>query len=533
MGYRITTDISELLDNPPKSIAFDTETRGNDWTSGAGICITLQISTKPGEGIVLPFCHEYFSRIPKDQIARARDQAKQLLENPEVRCIAHNGKYDIHVLKNEGIEVANFFADTMQLAFVVDDNMKEKSLSACVNRWVPEMTDYSKTFDESIDKGRIWEAGEKELIEYGAADVDATIRLARVLWTEAKKDEKNFQTFMQVQMPALRTLCVMERNGVGINEGALISLGKTMRGQVESLEDEIFSMVKPAVKRKHIAAGISLGRREFVADALFSADGENLTAKVFTKSGGPSTNSKEHLIYFQDNPIVERILEHSKINTLCNNFIGLPQEDGQADLFGVSAPTSKATGMWKHVKPDGRIYPTFVLHGTVTGRVTSFRPNGQQFPKHGQTGKDFRKIFQPSPGFVFLECDLSQAELRIIATMSGDPRMIDAYQNDEDLHAVTAAGNLGITLDEFKSLPPAEKKKHRQAAKGSNFGLCYYQGWRGYQHYVRSAFQVSLSDREAQKLRERYFQTYPKIADWHKKQIRFAEKNGFVRALHG
>lgn len=531
--YRLTTDLSELLESPPATITFDTETRGNDWTQGDSICITLQISTGPGVGLVIPFCREYFHDIPEAELQRGREHAKALLENPSIKCMAHNGKYDIHVLRNEGIQVANFFLDTMQLAFAVDENMDSKSLSDCVKMFVPEMAGYSDQFDSETNKGRIWEAPRDALIEYGAADVDATFRLARALWQKASVDKRNFETFKKVQMPSLRTFCDLEESGIEINQDALISLGQSMRERVSALEDDILRQVKPAVKRKHLAGGLSISRRDFLADALFSKEGEGLKAREFTAKGAPSTNAKQHLIYFDTNPLVAKILEHSKLNTLCTNFIGTPGENSDADLFGSVHQTKKPSGMWQHIKPDGKIYPTFLLHVTVTGRVTSLKPNGQQFPKHGETGKEFRKIFRPRPGFVFLECDLSQAELRIIATMSGDPRMMEAYQNGEDLHAVTAAGNLGISLDKFKDLPPEEQKKHRQAAKGSNFGLCYYQQWKGYQHYVRSAFGVHLTDSEAKKLRERYFKTYPKIAEWHEKQIRFAKQHGFVRALHG
>jgi DNA polymerase-1 len=166
------------------------------------------------------------------------------------------------------------------------------------------------------------------------------------------------------------------------------------------------------------------------------------------------------------------------------------------------------------------------LDNTVTGRTSSQNPNAQNFPKRGQTAKDFRRIFIPTEGFVFIEADLSQAELRIAAWMANDKKMLKIYQDGGDIHAATAAGVMNIPIEEVK-------KEDRQKAKAINFGFLYGMWWTKFMDYAKTDYGVTFTPKQAEAIRTRFFTLYPSLENWHKTMKAFVREHGYVRALHG
>lgn len=226
--------------------------------------------------------------------------------------------------------------------------------------------------------------------------------------------------------------------------------------------------------------GLKFSRAALVSDTLFGEDGFRLKPRVWTKSTMklkdesqrvPSTSAKEHLPYFtghtKHGPFVADLIDYQRLSKMRSTYVGHP-EQLVTNARGVEV-TEEATGFWKYIH-EGMIHPSFLLHATVTGRSSSRDPNAQNFPKRGKGNmkevvKAFRRVFKAPDGWVILEADLSQIELRILAWMSKDPVMLEIYRNGGDIHSATAAAANGLTLSQFAALPPEEREMLRFQAK--------------------------------------------------------------------
>jgi DNA polymerase I-like protein with 3'-5' exonuclease and polymerase domains len=301
----------------------------------------------------------------------------------------------------------------------------------------------------------------------------------------------------------------------------------------------------------------------------------------------PSTDSK-HLSNFPNNPFVQKFSEYQKIQKMRSTYVGErgglaakeisllksgkfpakfariveeePEElkhasnvdrvevrmpDGKTIRLGLKTEIDpeagglafhkgkwyavkhvRDTGFWKHIMPDGKIHPSFLLHGTVTGRSSSRDPNSQNIPKRGPLAKPYRRMFVPTPGYVFLEADESQAELRVAAWMANDPTMIKIYREGGDIHRTTAARTARIKPEEVTS-------DMRQKAKAINFGFLYRMSANSFVDYAKYQYGVTFTLAEAKRVKADYFSLYSRLPDWHKRMSDLAHRDGFVRALHG
>lgn len=249
-----------------------------------------------------------------------------------------------------------------------------------------------------------------------------------------------------------------------IDQEALRKLSGDVKQWLQDEYRALIRMVPPAVRRKHLEAGLKFSRDQFVRDTLFSEDGFGLKPQVFTKSTEdladetkrmPSVSTKDHMPYFVTRKdaagqFVTRLIEYQKTSKMDSTYCGNEEE---------------GTGFWQYLNSSSRIFPSFALHKTNTGRTASSDPNGQNYPKRGQWAKPFLKVFKPNPGFRFVAADLSQIELRIAAWESGDQTMLDIYRNDGDIHMMTAAATMRMSIEEFLQQEPAIRKFKRFAAK--------------------------------------------------------------------
>lgn len=664
-GYRWTLDLEELLDDPPDCIALDTETVGVEFRKPGFRVLTAQITRKKGESLVIPLDLEWWNnerlmspesraceRLTVKKRRRLIGQIRELVGNPDVHVVMHNGGYDLHVLRTLGIEVANWYADTIQLAFVVDENMQSKSLSDCVRRWLPQFSGYCDTFDLETDKSRMDLVNHAPFLKYAGGDTEVTYRLANVLLKKAKEDESNWNTFVKVQMPALRMFkTIVERKGVRIDTTALRELGAFLAQSEEEVATRLIRSCPRKLLRRYAQAQkpISFDSPDFLIDLLFGpdgirVDGDEVVEKggralrpcVFTKGGKPSTSGKQHLPYFENVGFVRDLMELKTIRKMRTTYVGeeaktdiidvdrlktgdvpkpvkdalatkgivLPKvkgvrrrspipglaekfaENGADDVLEVDGGSSKgsvlvdlhgnvqykktteASGFWRYI-PDlcePRIYPSFWMHRTVTGRSASSNPNGSNLPKRGELAEAYRKIFVADEGEMLGEVDLSQAELRIAAAMAGEREMLRIYNNDGDIHASTAAAIMGITEEVFtigshddtplievaniwpgsgqylqklsgndrRTVTVAKYCKFKRfCAKAVNFGFLYGMGWRKFKSYARTDYKIAYSDEEAEATREMFFAKYPRLKAWHEAMREFLKRKGYVRALHG
>lgn len=265
-------------------------------------------------------------------------------------------------------------------------------------------------------------------------------------------------------MPALMAFANrLERYGMVVDQDALRALSADVKAWLATEYRALIRMVPAAVRRKHLEAGLKFSRDQFVRDILFSADGFGLKPQVFTKSTEdltddkkvPSVSTKDHMPYFvtrkdKAGEFVTRLIEFQKTSKMDSTYCGIEAEE---------------TGFWQTLSSDSHIFPSFALHKTNTGRTASSSPNGQNYPKRGQWAKPFLKIFEPNPGYRFVAADLSQIELRIAAWEANDQTMLDIYRNDGDIHMMTAAATMRLSVEEFLQQEAAVRKFKRFCAK--------------------------------------------------------------------
>lgn len=549
--YQWCYDLQHMIDNPPRSLAVDTEGTGLRWHQEGVHCLTVQLSPREGLSYIVPvdaaYVRRWASHFPArliGRLPRLLSQLKQILENPDIIKIGHNIKFDHMMIRKMGINMQNVKHDTQMMAFGVDENMMSKTLDDCVRVWVPEMSGYADDFNTHVNKNDMFNVPPEDIVDatgkvvtygmrkYAGGDTDATFRLARALYPILRAERSQWNIYERIHMPALMAFANrLERYGMVVDQEALRKLSKDVKEWLRTEYRALIRMVSPEVRRKHLEKGLKFSRDEFVRDALFSPEGFNLKPQVFTKSTEdlpedqrvPSVSTKDHMPYFVTNKgpagnFVTRLIEYQKTQKMDSTYCG-NEED--------------RTGFWQYLSSDGRIFPSFALHKTNTGRTASSDPNGQNYPKRGQWAKPFLKVFRPNPGYRFVAADLSQIELRIAAWESQDPTMLDIYRNDGDIHMMTAAATMRLSVEEFLQQEAAIRKFKRFCAKAVNFGFVYGMGWRGFRTYAKTQYGVDYTEREAMETRELFFQTYKLLPEWHARRKAEARRRGFVSSLHG
>ncbi len=624
--YEWTTDISDLLENPPKHLALDTETIGLNWAGGK-IGIVAQLSYKVGHALLIPMCPKYYNKASSEEVCRVLDQLRELLKNPNIKVVGHNLKFDVHVLEQYDIKIANWHADTMQMAFCADDNMTSKSLDDCVRRWVPQMAGYADDFNQSVDKSRMDLVSIDQMARYAGGDTDACLRLFYKLEEVCGEDKRNLKTFYKIQMPALRAFADVESRGIVVNKEELGNLSQELTERQGELERSMLGMLSkkfPKVMRKH-EGNWGFGRADFIRDILFTKDGYNLKPKVFTKTTRrlhpserkASTSIKDHLALFEGNEFIQDLGMYQKLQKMISTYVGKNAEELVSeikklknqdlpkkfrDIFQDKGWSSKPdenypwncgeveldlgkakirideqkqvkaltytepSGFWQYLQDSNVVHPCYHMHRVVTGRTSCSEPNIQQIPKRGDLAKSFRSVFKPREGYKIMELDVSQAELRIAAVMSGDEKMLDVYERGGDIHSSTAAGIIGITEQSFikmrKSKKPArdylgkvgglDEKFIREFTKGDkeptigdyadykrfqakavNFGFLYGMGASKFRDYAKTDYGIDYSEDEAQATRDAFFRTYKSLQGWHEAMRQFVVEHKYVRALHG
>lgn len=554
--YQRIYDLQFLIDQNPELISFDTEGTGLRWyQSGVNVrgykpelhkgksiyhpkfqILTMQFTVASGEAYMLVWDHPE-DPIPEADKPKLRNQLRQLLCEPDRLIVGQNLKYDnIALWMTEGIRF-RIGGDTLMLATLTDENMPEKNLDVLTKIYVPELAGYADVFNATYDKSRMWEVPIADILSYGCGDTDAAYRLYHVLEDIVASDDKQWAHYCRVTIPGLNALASMETQGMYIDEDdALANFKRLMQAQVLEAERSLLREVPRAVRRDVVAeyvkknkqpdaaaTALKLTRPAFLKELLFThPDGFCLEAKVFTKTTAklideslrePSTSSKDHLPYFfEECPFTERLAEYIKDQSLLTK----------------SVISFEKKYIWQ-----GKVRPTYHLHKAVTGRTSSEDPNGQNYPKRGERAKAYRKMFIPPEGYYVCELDLSQAELRIAACMSGDRTMIQIYKDAGDIHTATALIVLGVTMEQFRQLPKDEQKLARFKAKAVNFGFLYGMGWRKFIGYAKTQYGVEFTENEAKRVRTGFFNKYKALGPWHDRTKAFAARNKFVRSYSG
>ena len=477
LHYEWRTDIQDILDNPPRMISVDTETTGLIWWERGTRPITVQIAVRPGVAYAIPVDEDYWSFEP-GQRDRVVAQLRALLENPRVLKCGFNLKFDNAMLRNIGINVKGWFHDAQLMTAFIDENMMRKDLASVTKVYAPEIGGYSDLFDSTVDKAKMIEVAHGPMLLYGCGDADATLRVTIALDRLLRADRDQWRCYRRVQFPALITFMkTVETFGIRIDQAHLGAFTQAMITERDTIKRRLEASIPRAIKRRAIneafaAKGktkklgkyMSLTRPDFIRDVLFDPQGFALDPKVFTASTREleideriaSTSAKDHMPYLLTAPgvagqFVADYIDHTKLEKLVGTYL---------------------EGFTKYIAPDGCVHPFYKLHNTNTLRSASEYPNGQNFPKRSRWAKEYNKIFIPREGFIFVDCDLSQVELRVIAWMSGDPEMLRIYGNNGDIHTEMAMVTGRLNQAQWDAFDAKTKKSLRTKAKAINFGFC-------------------------------------------------------------
>jgi len=467
--------------------AFDTETTGLD--PMAAQLVGMSFATAPGEAAYLPLAHTYPDAPAQLPLADVLARLKPWLESDAHRKLGQNLKYDAHILANHGILLAGIAEDTLLESYILESD-KSHDMDSLASRHLGIKT---LTYAEVCGKGaKQIGFGEVELAratEYAAEDADITLRLHRALSAQLAAEPRLAALYRDVELPTARVLFEMERNGVLIDDFLLAQHSEELGRRLHELE-----------LQAHELAGqpFNLGSPKQLGEILFTKLGLPVVKK--TATGQPSTDEDVLTQLAEDYPLPKLLLEHRSLAKLKNTY------------------TDKLPLMVN--RRTGRVHTSFSQAVAVTGRLASTEPNLQNIPIRTPEGRRIRAAFIAPAGHKIVSADYSQIELRIMAHLSGDAGLLDAFAKGEDVHRATAGEIFGVTPLEVTS-------EQRRYAKVINFGLIYGMSAHGL------AKNLGIERAAAANYIDRYFARYPGVAAYMERTRAEAKANGYVETVFG
>ena len=461
-------------------LSLDTETTSVEAINAK--LVGLSFSVKENEAFYVP--------VPQDE-AEARkivEIFRPAYENEKILKIGQNLKYDYEVLMNYGVEIKGKMFDTMIAHYVIQPELHH-NMDYLAEIYLNYKTIHIEELLGPKGKGQknMSELDPKDVYEYAAEDADVTLKLKNKLEAELRKYGAE-ELFYNIEMPLMPVLAEMEMNGVLIDTKSLAETSTVLTKRMEEVEREIYEL---AGGEFNIASPRQVG--EVLFDKLKIVE----KAKK-TKKGQYVTNEEVLQSLKGKHKIVGAILEHRGLKKLLGTYI-----DALPKLIN---------------SRTGHIHTSFNQATTATGRLSSSDPNLQNIPVRGEEGKEIRKAFIPEPGCLFFSADYSQIELRVMAHLSGDENMIEAFREGHDIHAATAAK---IYKEEMENVTRDQRTK----AKRANFGIIYGITIFGL------ADRLEISREEARQLIDGYFETFPKVKEYMEKAKEEARSKGYVETL--
>ena len=467
--------------------AFDTETTGLD--PMVATLVGMSFATVEGEAAYLPLSHRYADAPAQLPLSEVLAKLKPWLESEGHRKLGQNLKYDAHILANHGIALAGIAEDTLLESYVLESD-KSHDMDSLASRHLGLKT---LTYAEVCGKGaKQIGFGEVELAratEYAAEDADITLRLHHALSAQLAAEPALAALYRDIELPTARVLFEMERNGVLIDDFLLAQHSEELGRRLHELEQQA-----------HVLAGqpFNLGSPKQLGEILFTKLGLPVVKK--TATGQPSTDEDVLSQLAEDYPLPKLLLEHRSLAKLKNTY------------------TDKLPQM---VNPrTGRVHTSFSQAVAVTGRLASSEPNLQNIPIRTPEGRRIRAAFIAPAGHKIVSADYSQIELRIMAHLSGDAGLLDAFAKGEDVHRATAGEIFGVTPIEVTS-------EQRRYAKVINFGLIYGMSAHGL------AKNLGIERAAAASYIDRYFARYPGVAAYMERTRSEAKTHGYVETVFG
>ena len=470
-----------------KLFALDTETDNLDYM--AANLVGISFALENGEAAYLPLQLDYLGAPKTLEKTTALALLKPVLENPAIQKVGQNFKYDLTIFARNGIDVQGVVFDTMLESYVLNSTGRH-NMDDLAKRYLGHQT---ITFEEIAGKGKnqltFNQIPLEQAAEYAAEDADVTMKLQQVLWEKLSKEPTLEKLFKEMELPLLGVLSRMERRGVLIDSDALFLQSNEIANRLSELEEQAY-----------VLAGqpFNLASTKQLQEILFDKLGLPVIQK--TPKGAPSTNEEvlEELAFSHELPKV--LVEHRGLSKLKSTY------------------TDKLPQM---VNPQtGRVHTSYHQAVTATGRLSSSDPNLQNIPIRNEEGHRIRQAFIAREGFTVVAADYSQIELRIMAHLSQDQGLINAFTQGKDIHRSTAAEIFGVALDEVTS-------EQRRNAKAINFGLIYGMSAFGLSR------QLGIGRADAQSYMDLYFKRYPGVQTFMHDIREKAKAQGYVETLFG
>lgn len=461
-------------------ISLDTETTGTDAMSAE--LVGMSFSYKENQAFYVP--------VPQDreEAQKIVDKFKPVFENVKSIKVGQNIKYDMIVLANYGVSIKGQMFDTMIAHYVLQpelhhgmdylaevylkyDTIKIEELIGAKGKNQRNMRDLSPT----------------DIYKYACEDADVTLKLKNILEKELETNGVK-ELFEEIEMPLVPVLAYIERNGVRIDTEALKETSRHFTIRMREIEEEIYKLA---------GMEFNVSSPKQVGEVLF--DRLKIVEKAKKTKTGQYVTSEEVLESLKGkHQIVEKILDYRGLKKLLSTYV-----DALPELINPKT---------------GRIHTSFNQTVTATGRLSSSNPNLQNIPVRDDDGKEIRKAFIPDDGCEFFSADYSQIELRIMAHLSEDDNMIEAFREEQDIHAATAAKIYKINIDEVT-------REQRSKAKTANFGIIYGISVFGL------AERLNVDRKEAKELIDGYFENYPKVKAYMDESIRSARDKGYIETI--
>ncbi|WP_299687093.1 DNA polymerase I [uncultured Vibrio sp.] len=468
--------------------AFDTETDSLDYM--VANLVGLSFATEEGVAAYVPVAHDYLDapqQLDRDWVL---EQLKPILEDDAQAKVGQNLKYDMSVLARYGIEMKGIKHDTMLASYVFNSVGGKHDMDSLALRFLQHSC---ISFEQIAGKGKKQltfnqiELGEAS--SYAAEDADVTLRLHNRLMENIEQDEKLKAIYEEIEVPLIPVMSRIERTGVFIDDMLLGAQSQEIAVRLDELEQKAYEIAEQE---------FNMNSPKQLQAILFEKMGLPVIKK--TPSGAPSTNEEVLQELALDYPLPKLIIEYRGLAKLKSTYTDkLPKM--------INAET-------------GRVHTSYHQAVTATGRLSSTDPNLQNIPIRNDEGRRIRQAFVAQHGWKILAVDYSQIELRIMAHLSGDKALLEAFQQGKDIHAATAAEIIGVNIEDVTT-------EQRRRAKAVNFGLIYGMSAFGL------AKQLGIPRGEAQHYMDTYFERYPGVMQYMEDTRSAASEQGFVETIYG